>query len=166
MIKEPPGTDGAPQWKGFGRRARPAEPPDLGPPPQDARSRSGAPVEPLLGPVGEGGGGAAGPRKRTRLPSRKAAEGPGGAPGSPHGGSAATSALVEEVRAYLQANKISQLTAGQEANVSQGVVSQWLGGKYPHKTTTIEDSMRAWLHKRRGGVGPPPPAPAVPEPEE
>ena len=170
MIKEPPGTDGAPQWKGLGRRARPSEagePPGLGPPPPDAL-RPGAPVEPLLGPVGEADGGAAGPRKRTRVPSRKAAEVPqgGGAPGpgrrqpTPHGGSAATSALVEEVRAYLRANQISQLTAGQEANVSQGVVSQWLGGKYPHKSTTIEDSMRAWLHKRRGA------APPEPEPEE
>lgn len=39
-------------------------------------------------------------------------------------------ALVKEVRAYMKANKVSQVVAGQEARVSQAVISQWLSMKY------------------------------------
>jgi hypothetical protein len=38
--------------------------------------------------------------------------------------------LVKEVRAYMKANKVSQVVAGQEARVSQAVISQWLSMKY------------------------------------
>ena len=39
-------------------------------------------------------------------------------------------ALVQEVRAYMKANRVSQVVAGQEARVSQAVISQWLSMKY------------------------------------
>jgi hypothetical protein len=38
--------------------------------------------------------------------------------------------LVAEVRAYMKANKLSQVMVGQEARVSQAVISQWLSLKY------------------------------------
>jgi hypothetical protein len=38
--------------------------------------------------------------------------------------------LVKQVRAYMKANKVSQVVAGQEARVSQAVISQWLSMKY------------------------------------
>lgn len=39
-------------------------------------------------------------------------------------------ALVAEVRTYMKANKLSQVTVGQEARISQAVISQWLSLKY------------------------------------
>eukprot|EP01051_Picozoa_sp_SAG22_P007712 SAG22_NODE_552_length_9177_cov_15.661489_6_plen_173_part_00 len=38
--------------------------------------------------------------------------------------------LVLEVRSYMKANKLSQVMVGQEARVSQAVISQWLSLKY------------------------------------
>ena len=38
--------------------------------------------------------------------------------------------LVSDVRAYMKANKLSQVTVGQEARISQAVISQWLSLKY------------------------------------
>ena len=54
-------------------------------------------------------------------------------------------ALVNDVRTYMKANKLSQVTVGQEARISQAVISQWLSLKYhghndkarpPQPTTT------------------------------
>ena len=39
-------------------------------------------------------------------------------------------ALVNDVRTYMKANKLSQVTVGQEARISQAVISQWLSLKY------------------------------------
>lgn len=38
--------------------------------------------------------------------------------------------LVKEVRAFMKTYKVSQVVAGQEARVSQAVISQWLSMKY------------------------------------
>ena len=40
------------------------------------------------------------------------------------------SSLVHEVRSYMNTNKLSQVMVGQEARVSQAVISQWLSLKY------------------------------------
>ena len=40
------------------------------------------------------------------------------------------SSLVHEVRSYMKTNKLSQVMVGQEARVSQAVISQWLSLKY------------------------------------
>ena len=38
--------------------------------------------------------------------------------------------LVKEVRFFMKTNKLSQVTVGQEARISQAVISQWLSLKY------------------------------------
>lgn len=38
--------------------------------------------------------------------------------------------LVADVRAYMKLHKLSQVTVGQEARISQAVISQWLSLKY------------------------------------
>jgi hypothetical protein len=38
--------------------------------------------------------------------------------------------LVADVRTYMKAHKLSQVTVGQEARISQAVISQWLSLKY------------------------------------
>ena len=38
--------------------------------------------------------------------------------------------LVQGVRAFMKQNKLSQVTVGQEARISQAVISQWLSLKY------------------------------------
>ena len=38
--------------------------------------------------------------------------------------------LVGEVRSFMKCNKLSQVMVGQEARVSQAVISQWLSLKY------------------------------------
>ena len=38
--------------------------------------------------------------------------------------------LVKEVRAFMKTYKVSQVVVGQEARVSQAVISQWLSMKY------------------------------------
>jgi hypothetical protein len=56
--------------------------------------------------------------------------------------------LVADVRTYMKANKLSQITVGEETRISQGVISPWLSLKY---------------HGNNDKVGcatpPPPPAP-------
>ena len=52
--------------------------------------------------------------------SRPKAEGP----------SAASLELIEEVREFMKVNRVSQVIAGQEARVSQSVISQWLSLRY------------------------------------
>ena len=39
-------------------------------------------------------------------------------------------ALVAEVKKYMQERKLSQVAVGQEARVSQAVISRWLSQKY------------------------------------
>jgi hypothetical protein len=60
-------------------------------------------------------------------------------------------ALVKEVRAYMKANKVSQVVAGQEARVSQAVISQWLSMKYHGHNDKVDGVMREWLESRRAG---------------
>jgi hypothetical protein len=38
--------------------------------------------------------------------------------------------LVKDVRLFMKTNKLSQVTVGQEARISQAVISQWLSLKY------------------------------------
>jgi hypothetical protein len=38
--------------------------------------------------------------------------------------------LVKDVRLFMKTNKLSQVTVGQEARISQAVMSQWLSLKY------------------------------------
>ena len=38
--------------------------------------------------------------------------------------------LVQDVRGYMKMHKLSQVTVGQEARISQAVISQWLSLKY------------------------------------
>ena len=38
--------------------------------------------------------------------------------------------LVGEVRSFMKCNKLSQVMVGQEARVSQAVISKWLSLKY------------------------------------
>ena len=38
--------------------------------------------------------------------------------------------LVKDVRLFMRTNKLSQVTVGQEARISQAVISQWLSLKY------------------------------------
>ena len=59
--------------------------------------------------------------------------------------------LVNEVRAYMKANKLSQVMVGQEARVSQAVISQWLSLKYHGHNAKVDTAMREWLNARRSG---------------
>lgn len=59
--------------------------------------------------------------------------------------------LVNEVRMYMKANKLSQVMVGQEARVSQAVISQWLSLKYHGHNAKVDTAMREWLTNRRSG---------------
>ena len=59
--------------------------------------------------------------------------------------------LVNEVRVYMKANKLSQVMVGQEARVSQAVISQWLSLKYHGHNAKVDSAMREWLNARRSG---------------
>eukprot|EP01046_Picozoa_sp_COSAG06_P054157 COSAG06_NODE_9559_length_1871_cov_1.327314_2_plen_155_part_01 len=51
--------------------------------------------------------------------------------GATHPWSAESNAtLVADVRTYMKANKLSQITVGEETRISQGVISPWLSLKY------------------------------------
>ena len=45
--------------------------------------------------------------------------------------------LVSEVRAYMKANKISQMVVKEQARVSQAVISQWLNLRYHGHTGKV-----------------------------
>ena len=59
--------------------------------------------------------------------------------------------LVNEVRGYMKANKLSQVMVGQEARISQAVISQWLSRKYHGHNAKVDSAMRHWLSARRAG---------------
>ncbi len=59
--------------------------------------------------------------------------------------------LVNEVRMFMKANKLSQVMVGQEARVSQAVISQWLSLKYHGHNAKVDTAMREWLTNRRSG---------------
>jgi len=59
--------------------------------------------------------------------------------------------LVHEVRTYMKTNKLSQVMVGQEARVSQAVISQWLSLKYHGHNSKVDAAMREWLDSRRAG---------------
>ena len=59
--------------------------------------------------------------------------------------------LVNEVRMYMKSNKLSQVMVGQEARVSQAVISQWLSLKYHGHNAKVDTAMREWLTNRRSG---------------
>ena len=59
--------------------------------------------------------------------------------------------LVNEVRGYMKENKLSQVMVGQEARVSQAVISQWLSRKYHGHNAKVDSAMRHWLSARRAG---------------
>jgi hypothetical protein len=54
--------------------------------------------------------------------------------------------LVKEVRTYMKANKVSQVVAGQEARVSQAVISQWLSMKYHGHNDKVRSSRSLCTH--------------------
>ena len=74
-------------------------------------------------------------RLRSKRPAKPAqshtprAAKPGSRPKA-EGPSAASLELIEEVREYMKVNRVSQVIAGQEARVSQSVISQWLSLRY------------------------------------
>ena len=49
---------------------------------------------------------------------------------SPEQGNESDPVLVQEVKMFMKANKLSQVTVGQEVQISQPVISQWLSLKY------------------------------------
>eukprot|EP01050_Picozoa_sp_SAG11_P018133 SAG11_NODE_2695_length_3081_cov_1.330315_2_plen_196_part_00 len=49
--------------------------------------------------------------------------------------------LVNEVRSYMKSNKLSQVMVGQEARVSQAVISQWLSLKYHGHNSKVSVSI-------------------------
>ena len=58
----------------------------------------------------------------------------------------ADSKLVEQVKVYMKENKVSQVKLGEEARISQAVISQWLALKY-------------YGHNDKVYLPPPPPPP-------
>jgi predicted XRE-type DNA-binding protein len=88
---------------------------------------------------GGGGGGGNGEAQTTKPPpaarpaaSRNAADQQGSKPSRAKNDRKMQSdaELVADVRTYMKANKLSQVTVGQEARISQAVISQWLSLKY------------------------------------
>jgi hypothetical protein len=61
----------------------------------------------------------------------------------------ADATLVADVRTYMKANKLSQVTVGQEVHISQTVISQWLSLKYHGRNVKVR-------------IPPPPPSRLVP----
>ena len=59
--------------------------------------------------------------------------------------------LVQRVRDYMSANRVSQSAVGSEARVSQAVISQWLSLKYHGHNEKVDEVMRDWLHRRLTG---------------
>jgi hypothetical protein len=95
--------------------------------------------------VASGAGGekraAAAPKKRARTVTEEA-----------HEKSEPDAGLVNEVRVYMKANKLSQVMVGQEARVSQAVLSQWLSLMYHGHNAQVDSLMREWLNARRSGT--------------
>ena len=67
-------------------------------------------------------------------------------------------ALVYEVKAFMKSHKVSQVRVGQEARMSQAVVSQWLSLKYhgnvdkvPRPTRLADPPHRAVLSALKCG---------------
>ena len=82
--------------------------------------------------------------------------------------------LVSEVRNYMKMHKLSQVTVGQEARISQAVISQWLSLKYHGHNDKVgrqltrastfashlngvlcrqvDAAMTAWLKTRKAGI--------------
>jgi hypothetical protein len=52
--------------------------------------------------------------------------------------------LVHEVRTYMKTNKLSQVMVGQEARVSQAVISQWLSLKYHGHNSKVRPARAVW----------------------
>ena len=57
--------------------------------------------------------------------------------------------LVKHVNAYMKANKVSQTAAGQEARISQAVMSQWLSMKFHGHNDKV-----CWMSDRCGQLRP------------
>ena len=56
--------------------------------------------------------------------------------------------LVQEVKMFMKANKLSQVTVGQEARISQAVISQWLSLKYHGHNYKVRNALTSTFAQR------------------
>eukprot|EP01047_Picozoa_sp_COSAG01_P013935 COSAG01_NODE_667_length_14389_cov_5.828202_6_plen_199_part_00 len=56
--------------------------------------------------------------------------------------------IVVRVSKLMKTNKLSQVQVGQEARVSQAVISQWLARKYHGHNDKVDKAMEDWLVAR------------------
>ena len=60
--------------------------------------------------------------------------------------------VVDQVIKEMKRYKLSQVQVGQEARVSQAVISQWLARKYHGHNGKVDKAMLDWLDARANGT--------------
>jgi hypothetical protein len=60
--------------------------------------------------------------------------------------------VVRRVSKIMKVNKLSQVQVGQEARVSQAVISQWLARKYHGHNEKVDQAMEDWIVARQNGT--------------
>ena len=110
---------------------------------QEGRRRGGSAASCRLAPCRAAGP----PARAAKMPkSSPAAKQP-----SP-GRASQNKVIVDDVIKEMKKYKLSQVQVGQEARVSQAVISQWLARKYHGHNGKVDKAMLDWLDARENGT--------------